>query len=150
MQTRGSSAETKQIRYKLRELIGKPKKGLERETARRKETTLLELFDFTRHKRDRLNLAAEALARHAHRELVLYSDFENSEGSGEEDEADTVSHTSGDHTSSQGEGNSQISDISHTNPNIDEAEFKRMARLDAAKRVYKSMHPGDFPKDEQV
>ena len=31
---------------------------------------------------------------------------------------------------------------------MEDADFKRMARLDAAKRVYKSMHPGDFPKDE--
>ena len=31
---------------------------------------------------------------------------------------------------------------------MEDAEFKRLARLDAAKRVYKSMHPGDFPKNE--
>ena len=42
-------------------------KGLEQETTRRRETALLELFDYTRQIRDELDLEAGALAGHAHR-----------------------------------------------------------------------------------
>ena len=59
-------------------------KGLEQQTTRRRETALLELFDYTRQIRDELDLETRALAGHAHREHVRHSDTENSEGSGEE------------------------------------------------------------------
>ena len=61
---------------------------------------MLELFDYTRQIRDALDLEARALVGHAHREHVHNSDTKNSEGSGERDGVEFVSHASESHTSS--------------------------------------------------
>ena len=72
--------------------------------------------------------------------MYFYSDTENSEGS------KSVSHTSEGHTSSQGDGNSQLNDAALNIAIMEDADLKYINRLYAAKRVYKSMHQGGFRK----
>ena len=70
--------------------------------------------------------------------MYFYSDTENPEGS------ESVSHTSEGHTSLQGDGNSQLNALNIAI--MEDPHLKRIGRLDAAKRVYKSMHLGGFQK----
>ena len=75
-------------------------KGLEQETTRRRETALLELFDYTRQIRDELDLETRALAGHAHREHVRHSAPKTLRGLERRTGFESVFHTSESHTSS--------------------------------------------------